>query len=198
MTLGKELPLPSAAVGHSAKLTAAYGVSWCRWFAEWRALPSVEHYAKASLLSAFLCRVSDTKQKGYLPECLTLPSVQHSTKSLFAKCLSLLSAALGKLSLCRVPVILRSANIFVLGKERVSGSDIGLLNRRCTWWCSRTRVGVKFDCRARHCLGRQHAALFLELGIYIKHILASVSIDTYSCSKPQTTQQQASERDKTE
>jgi len=39
---------------------------------------------------------------------------------------------------------------------------------------------------------------FLELGIYIKHILSSVSIDTYSCSKPQSTQQQASERNKTE
>ena len=126
-------------------------------------LPSVEHYAKASLPSAFLCWVSDTKQKGHLPECLTLPSVQYSAKSLFAKCLSLPSAALGKLSLCRVPVILRSANIFVLGKERVSDSDIGLLSWRCTWWRSRTRVGVKFDRSARHCLGRQRAAFKLAL-----------------------------------
>ena len=38
----------------------------------------------------------------------------------------------------------------------------------------------------------------LKLGIYIKHIPAFVSIDTYSCLKPQSTQQQASERNKTE
>jgi hypothetical protein len=40
--------------------------------------------------------------------------------------------------------------------------------------------------------------IFLELRIYIKHIPASVSIDTYSCAKLQSTQQQASKRNKTE
>ena len=66
-------------------------------------LPSVEHYAKASLPSAFLCRVSDTKQKGYLPSAslcrvsgtrqkASLPSVflcrvPHSANYLFAECL---------------------------------------------------------------------------------------------------------------
>ena len=101
-------------------------------------LPSGELCRVSNTMQKPLCRVLffaeyATLRKRLFAECLTLPSVRHSAKILFAKCLSLPSAALGKLSLCRVPVILRSANIFVLGKERVSDSDIGLLSRRCTW-----------------------------------------------------------------
>jgi len=57
---------------------------------------------------------------------------------------------------------------------------------------------------SRSCMHMPHpefsmaVSFFLEFGIYIKHIPAYVSIDTYICSKSQSTQQQASEQDKTE
>ena len=79
--------------GHSAKRTP---------------LDAVKPYQ--SLPSVCLCRVQ------VFAECQALG------KGLFAECHILLSVALGKAGLCRVPEIWHSAKIFALGKSHVSRS----------------------------------------------------------------------------
>jgi hypothetical protein len=64
-----------------------------------------------------------TLGKSVFAECCPLPSVQHSVKGLFAESLTLPSAALGKILLCRVPDKRHSAKNPTLGKDSDSGSE---------------------------------------------------------------------------
>jgi hypothetical protein len=112
--------LPSVLPSHSAKLlfaeylrlgtrqrlTPLIAVTSWRSFAECLPLLSARHYGKK-----------------FFAEYFSLPSVWHSAKEKFTVCFPLPSAELGKEALCRVLDSLHSAKPWILGKDRVSGSD---------------------------------------------------------------------------
>jgi hypothetical protein len=100
-------------LGTRQRLTPLTAVMSWRAFAECHPLPSARHSAKYFLPSVLLCRVS----KDEFIVCFPLPSV-----------------ALGKEDLCRVLDILRSANLWTLGKVLVSGS--ASLVCIDDWWSS--------------------------------------------------------------
>jgi hypothetical protein len=96
-------------------------VSWSRHSAK-------THAVNYRYVLARFCRVSSfaecsTLGKIFFAECFIMPSARHSANDEFTVCFPLPSVALGKEDLYRVPDILRSANIWTLGKVLVSGSE---------------------------------------------------------------------------
>jgi hypothetical protein len=69
-------------------------------------------------------------------------------KAIFAECLTLPRAALGKEPLCRVPDIWHSAKHMTLGKDTVSGivvwSSMGSMPRTMLWSLSKTHSRINF------------------------------------------------------
>jgi hypothetical protein len=95
-------------------------VSWTRHSAK-------THAVNYRHVLARFCRVSffaecSTLGKKFFAECFIVLSARHSAKDKFTVCFPLPSAALGKEDFCRVPDVLRSANLWTLGKVLVSGS----------------------------------------------------------------------------